>query len=267
MQPIHLLSRVLERTGQSAVALCVRSAFVAGIVTTVLCSICLPRTWSPPVRDEVVRQIYFTGVKSVTLVLFIALLIGPALVSQLLVWSNLIGETAILSQFVALLVLRDLGPILVNLIIIGRSGVAITSEVGTLNASGAIRMLDASGVEPFRYVLLPRVVGCAVAALGLTQIFGLVVLLSGYFFAVVYGIANMSLNDYLAGMLAQTTLTDLVLILMKTVLPAMVTASVCCWRGLLVVSSTTDIARELPTAFVICATVLFVISGILTAAI
>lgn len=267
MKPLRFLYQLADRTGSALVGIFADAAFLTGIVIRVLYDTARPRTWSRPVVDEVLRQIYYSGVKAVSLTLLIALLLGPALISQMLVWSALIGETALLVQLMGLLILRDFGPVLINLIIIGRSGMAITAEIGTLNAGGLTRVLDASGVDPFRYLVLTRVVGCGIAALVLTQIFGLTLLLTGYGFAMVLGVANISLSDYLAGMLAQTTIGDFVLILMKTVLPAMLTAAICCWRGMLVTRSMTEIARELPTAFVLCTVALFVCAAIFTLAI
>ena len=80
-------------------------------------------------------------------------------------------------------VARELGPVLINLVVIVRSGSAMTTELGVLKINGEVRALEAQGSDPFLHLVMPRVLGMAVSTFCLTIVFILVAFASGYLFA------------------------------------------------------------------------------------
>src|SRR5437762_1663212 len=71
-----------------------------------------------------------------------------------------------------------------------RGGSAITTELGFMKAGGEVRVLEAQGIEPLVFLVMPRVLAMAVSAFCLTVIFVLVAFASGYGFGAFIGQAN-----------------------------------------------------------------------------
>jgi ABC-type transporter Mla maintaining outer membrane lipid asymmetry permease subunit MlaE len=77
-------------------------------------------------------------------------------------------------------VARELGPVLINLVVIVRSGSAMTTELGVLKISGGVRALETQGSDPFLHLVMPRVLGTALSTFCLTIVFILVAFASGF---------------------------------------------------------------------------------------
>ena len=67
-----------------------------------------------------------------------------------------------------MLVARELGPLFANFVLIVRGGSAITTELGLMKVGGEVRVLEAQGIEPLPFLVMPRVLAMAVSAFCLT---------------------------------------------------------------------------------------------------
>ena len=124
------------------------------------------------------RQVYFTGAKALPVTLFVAIVVGLGMVSQALLWLRIAGQTEYIGPFLSMVLVREVAPLLVNLVVLGRSGMAIASEVGTLRASGQIRVLEAQGLDSLQLIVLPRAAAMALCVLCLCMIFIVTAILS-----------------------------------------------------------------------------------------
>ncbi|MEZ6014132.1 MAG: ABC transporter permease [Planctomycetota bacterium] len=128
-------------------------------------------------RRTTVMQVYFTGVQGVPVAGFLAALIGYGL-GQLVASSGL---------FVVVPPLRDLlvtqvGPLIAALVIVARSSPAVAVELGNMHVGGELRMLEGFGIDPYRFLALPRLLGITfgtVALCFLTTLFALAALYVG----------------------------------------------------------------------------------------
>lgn len=103
-----------------------------------------------------VRQIYFVGVLSVTIILVSGLFIGMVLGLQgynVLVEFKAEGS---LGPLVALAILRELGPVVAALLYAGRAGSALTAEIGLMKATEQLSSMEMMAVDPLRRVVSPR---------------------------------------------------------------------------------------------------------------
>ncbi len=143
-------------------------------ITTVTCSIIYlslrPSSWRRPVRGQLSRQILFTGVEAVWLVVVIAVLAGISVVVQAQVWLARFGQTELLGAILVTVIIRELGPLLVNFVVIGRSGTAICTELANMKVRQEVEVLDAQGVDPIIYLVLPRILGMIISVFSLTYL-------------------------------------------------------------------------------------------------
>jgi phospholipid/cholesterol/gamma-HCH transport system permease protein len=130
---------------------------------------------------QIVRnQVRFTALEALPVVTFSALLVGGITLLQVLGQLSMFGAESYLSQLMALLVVRELGPLLVAVLVVGRSGTAIAAEMATMRLNREVDTLYAIGVDPIAYLLTPRIVGGMISMLVLLVLFDALALLGGY---------------------------------------------------------------------------------------
>ena len=161
-------------------------------------------------------------------------------------------------------VARELGPVLINLIVIVRSGSAMTTELGVLKISGEIRALETRGSDPFLHLVMPRVLGVAVSTFCLTIVFILVTFASGHLFAAWMGKGSRDVLLFADSVSKAIHPNDVVSILAKSILPALFASACCCIGGLGVGSSDTEIPQATQRALTRSVAGLFVISAVVS---
>jgi len=133
---------------------------------------------------EVTRiQIRFTALDALPLCVVMALLLGAITLLQVFGQLSGYGVESYLSQLLAQLVIRELGPLMVGILVIIRSGTAMATEMASRKLSGELDALCASGIDPVQYLLLPRVLGGVVSMFSLVILFDAVALLGGFLVA------------------------------------------------------------------------------------
>lgn len=134
------------------------------------------RLWRAPVRSVLVRQLYFTGVESLLLIVIIGIAVGGIIVNQVHFQVGQSGAETL--RLLALITLNELAPLLTALILIARSSSAMASELAAMQVHGEIRTLRLLGISVAHYLLLPRVVGMVLASFFLSLYFAAVALLA-----------------------------------------------------------------------------------------
>ena len=138
-------SAVVERVRDLQYLLAVLAAVVALAVQ--------PRHWPRTVRNVLARQILFTGVEAIGLVVAVAFVAGISLVLQAQVWLFKVGKKELVAPLLVVVVLRELAPVLANLVVIIRSASAVAAEMANMKLSGEVRLLDAQGLDPLVYLV------------------------------------------------------------------------------------------------------------------
>ncbi len=134
-------------------------------------------------RKLFARQVLAIGVEPLGFVCAVAVFVGISVVVQLTFWTGQAGQSQLLGPLLVAVVARELGPLLINIIVIVRSSSAMATELGVLKINGEVRALEAQGNDPFVHLVMPRVLGMAVSTFCLTIVFILVAFASGYLFA------------------------------------------------------------------------------------
>jgi len=212
-------------------------AVILGVLTTSA----KKRYWTKPVRVELARQIYSSGVESIGFVAYIAFAVGISLVAQALVWSERIGQTTLLGPLFVTVLIRETVPILNNILAITRNGTAMTTELGNMKISGNVQVLDAQGLDPFIYLVVPRVLGLMIAVFCLNVVFIMVSFSTGYIAGHLLSPDITDPSTFIHNILTSISFIDFVNLLAKSIIPALFTGSICCTEGLRVVRSVSEV--------------------------
>lgn len=202
-----------------------------------------PRMWRPPVRSVLARQILFTGVEALPFITMVAVVIGLAVVLQTQVQLSRFGQTALIGPILAAVVVREAGPLLVNFVVIMRSGTAIASELSTMKLTGQLRVLDSQGIDPFPYLAVPRAIGVATAVVGLAIHFVAISLASGYVVGLLIGAPMEPWDRFVDSIAAAVLPSDVINVLAKTWFPGLLTGVICTLEGLDVQTAWTEIPQ------------------------
>ena len=236
----------------------------AAVIGTVLCVCVQPRYWVRAVRKAFARQVLSIGVEPLWFVGAVAVFVGISVVVQLTFWAGEAGQSQLLGPLLVAVVARELGPVLINLMVIVRSGSAMTTELGVLKINGEVRALEAQGGDPFLQLVVPRVLGTAVSTFCLTIVFILVAFASGYLFAAWTGKGSRDLLLFADTVSRAVQPKDVFNILAKSILPALFASASCCIGGLGVGGSVTEIPQATQRALTRSVAGLFVISAVVS---
>jgi phospholipid/cholesterol/gamma-HCH transport system permease protein len=217
-----------------------------------------------PVLVEQVRlQIKFTGVDALLLVAAVGFGLGAVTVIQAFSQLSALGAEQYLGPLLVLIIIRELGPLLAAILVIGRSGTAIAAELGSMQLHGEVDALEAFGVNPHQYLMLPRALGVIFALFTLLCCFDAAALAGGFLVAKLkFGLPMKAFLDAIAGTL---TNTDLGLTALKGFLFGGAIAYHAAYCGLTVKRSSTEIPQVVTRAVVASLGVIFVFDGLLAA--
>ena len=198
---------------------------------------------------EVTRQqVRFTALDALPLCVVMALLLGAITLLQVFGQLSGYGVESRLSRLLAQLVIRELGPLMVGILVIARSGTAIATEIAGRKLSGELASLWASGVDPFGYVLVPRLLGGVVSMFSLVIVFDAVALLGG--FLVAWLRLPLSFRFFLDALGGAIGPRELMATLGKSLVFGAGIPLVCIFFGVRVQRSTTEIPQAVTRAAV-----------------
>jgi phospholipid/cholesterol/gamma-HCH transport system permease protein len=258
--------KFLAAIGAAAIAQVRKVCYIAAIVAAVVLAAVRPRYWPRTTRDVLARQVLFTGIEAISFISILAVPLSVSIVVQVNLWITKLGQSRLLGPVLVTVVIRELGPLLTNFVVIGRSGTAMAGEMGQMKVSGQIRILDAQGLDPFTYLVLPRVLGMVISVFCLTVLFCGVTLVSGYFLGVLLGAPLGPAGLYFEGIVGSISLSDVGGVLAKTIVPALMTGAICCAEGLSVGNTISEVPMATTRALQRSVIALFVLSALVSLA-
>jgi len=183
--------------------------------TGVFLIVCLISVLKPPYQlFPIVRQIYFIGSRSGFVIVFTGLFTGMVLGLQGYYTLAKFGSEGLLGSAVALSLIRELGPVLTALMVIGRAGSAICAGLGIMRNSEQIDALECMAIDPVKYLLAPKFVASIIALPLLTFIFDLVGIIGG--FVVGVSLFGISEGTYFQGMYSSVHWLDIEMGIVKS---------------------------------------------------
>lgn len=183
------------------------------------------------IRPLLRREIARAGPQLLPLFLFIAAALGLVVIGQSVAWLTRVGAINYLGGIMVLVVVRELGPLLAALLVLARVGTANVVELGTARALGEVEALEALGIDPVHYLVVPRVVGMALGIFALTVYLIIGALVSGYAWAFLQDVPLLP-GDYFRQLAGALTWLDFALLGLKTTSFGFIIAIVTCYHGL-----------------------------------
>jgi len=208
--------------------------------------------WTPgvaareTVRRVITTQILYTGVQALSLVSVIAFLLGSSIIIQ----TNLLGSAdgELLGRVLVAVVLRELAPLVTAIVIAGRSGTAMATELGNMKVNSEVLALSSLGIDPPRFIVLPRLVATIVSVLVLMIYFSVVAIFGAFTVAQLTSAATW--GSLYSGVSRGVMPFDLGLFLLKGVGLGAIVGWLCCHYGLQVKSSPTEVPQQASRAVV-----------------
>jgi phospholipid/cholesterol/gamma-HCH transport system permease protein len=171
------------------------------------------------------------------------------IIGQTVALLSRVGATNYAGMVMVTVVVRELGPMVAALLVLARIGTAIVIELGTARALGEVEALEALGIDPIHYLVMPRVIGLSVAILALTVYLILMALVSGYVFIFLQDVPLLP-GDYFSQLAAALRWQDFALLALKTCAFGIVIAIVTCYQGLARQLRLEDVASATTSAVV-----------------
>lgn len=119
------------------------------------------------------------GTQSLSLVLVAGACVGAMLAVQFHDTLTRFGSPSMLGAAVALSLVRELGPVLAALLLLGRAGSALAAEIASMRGSQQIDALACMGIDPLAYLMVPRLLACVISLPLLTALFDVAGLIGG----------------------------------------------------------------------------------------
>ena len=185
---------------------------------------------TPPYSiNLILKQILFIGARSVVVIVIAGLFVGMVVALQFYDTLVRFGSVSLLGSAVGLSLIRELGPVLTALMVIGRSGSAMCAEIGIMRIDNQIDALECMAIDPHRYLISPKIVASILCVPILTAIFIVVGIFGGYFVGVI--LFDVSAGSYFQNMNDTVLNRDLYMGLIKSIVFGFLIVWISCEKG------------------------------------
>ncbi|MHB8812993.1 MAG: MlaE family lipid ABC transporter permease subunit [Steroidobacteraceae bacterium] len=234
-------------------------AFLGKLTGTWLGGLPHPRRLRP---ISIARHVYDTGITAIPIVSLIAFLISVIIAYMSAQQLRSFGAEVFVVDLVTIGVLRELGVLLTAIIVAGRSGSAFAAEIGSMRLNEEVDALQATGVDPFEALVLPRVLGLVISLPLLTVVADLVGLVGGAVLCA--SLLHMPLDQYIDRVSQAISPTTFWVGVIKAPVFAVLIAMAGTHRGMQVSGSSRELGR-LTTVAVVQAIFLVILADALFA--
>jgi len=208
------------------------------------------------------RQMLFTGVDALPVISAIALMLGLIVITQAGTQLPKVGGEGLIGSIIVVVIIRELGPLLTAFIVIGRSGTAITTELGNMRVAQEITALELIGIRVSRYIVMPRVVAVVLSMVCLMFYFDAVAVLGGFIIARIK--LTIPFHVFAQAVAQSLSLVDVLVTAAKGMLFGTAVAVICCHHGLSVRSSYTEVPQQTTTAMINSVTICLLLDILVT---
>ena len=188
----------------------------------------LPVLRRPPVFESFLRQVYFSGVTASTGVVLRASMLGVLIIA--ITMDVLDADVDMAVKILLLVVFREIGPLAAALVVILRSGTAMSAEMAMMRISGQTRALRYLGVDLYDYLVVPRVAGVMVATVALTFYIQALAVAGGLLLSPF--IIEASFMELAGRLFDLFTPLDFYYSIIKSLLFGFAISACCCYHGL-----------------------------------
>ena len=205
-------------------------------------------------------QLYRIGWQAIPIVVLITFLIGAIIAQQGIFHFRKFGADSYVVDMVGILVLRELGVLIVAIMVAGRSGSAYTAELGSMKMREEIDALSTMGLDPIEVLMLPRIIALVCALPILSFIGSMAALYGGGLVAWFYG--GMGPAIFVARLHEAISVTHFEVGIIKAPFMALVIGVVACSEGLRVKGSAESLGKQTTTSVVKSIFLVIVLDGL-----
>ncbi|MGO7832958.1 MlaE family lipid ABC transporter permease subunit [Rhizobium johnstonii] len=209
---------------------------------------------------SIVNQIDHMGVRAVPIILLMSFLIGAIIAQQGAFQLRYFGAEVFVVDLVGILQLREIGVLLTSIMIAGRSGSAITAEIGSMKMREEIDALKVMGLNPIGVLIFPRLVALTIALPLLTVLANFASL--GGAAAVAWGYSGITFANFLSRLHEAVTLSTVLSGMIKAPFMALVIGIVAAVEGLKVGGSAESLGQHVTAAVVKAIFVVILMDGL-----
>ena len=209
---------------------------------------------------SLVYQLYRVGWQAIPIIVLITFLIGAIIAQQGFFHFRKFGADSYVVDMVGILVLRELGVLIVAIMVAGRSGSAYTAELGSMKMREEIDALSTMGLDPIEVLILPRIIALIFALPILSFIGSIAALYGGGLVAQFYG--GMGPAIFIARLHDAVSVTHFEVGIIKAPFMALVIGIVACSEGLRVKGSAESLGKQTTTSVVKSIFLVIVLDGL-----
>ncbi|HOW59700.1 MAG TPA: ABC transporter permease [Candidatus Omnitrophota bacterium] len=216
-------------------------------------------------RETFFHQMVMIGIESTAIISLVGASVGTVLALQAAYSLKTFGAIMYTGSLVSVAMTRELGPLIASIVICGRIGARMAAEIGTMMVQEEVDALTTMGINPIRYLVLPRCLALALMLPCLTVIADMMGMLGGF----LIGITGLGINPYvyIAKSVDAMVLKDIYTGLLKSFIFSILIALVSCHQGLSVSGGADAVGKATTQAVVISIVLIIVVDCLATAVI
>ncbi len=258
-RPIGFLDQVGRATIDILVEMQLVFAFWGQMLVSGLGVLRAPRTanWR-----EVAPTMERSGADAVPIIVLINFLVGMAMAFQAAAQLKRFGANLLVADLIGISVTRELGPLMTAIVVCGRSGASFAAQLGFMQVNEETDALRTMGIEPMRYLVLPRALALVLVVPMLTMLADV----SGTLGGLVVGIVNLDLTvrGFTLEVIRVVTLWDVGSGLIKSAVFALAIALIACQQGLATSGGAEGVGSRTTKTVVVTLFTLVLIDAVLT---
>ena len=188
---------------------------------------------------NIILQTFFTGVEIFPILFVVATLFGTVVIIEVITMMGKMGFSDVVGGLMVVVIIRELGPILTAFLIAGRSGSSLTTYIGGMVIDSEVDALATMGVDPIRYLVMPGLIGGAIATFIMNIVFSSSAICAGFVMtkaaiALTGNAINIQLTwDYLSTeILNAMSFTDFIFIVVKPLVFGSIITTNACYQAM-----------------------------------
>jgi phospholipid/cholesterol/gamma-HCH transport system permease protein len=184
----------------------------------------------PPFRiGLIIQQMEFIGVGSLSIIMLVSVFVGGVFGLQSVEAFRMFQADGYVGSAVSLTLTREIAPVLTALMVAGRAGSAMATELGSMRITEQIDAMATLAVNPIQYLVVPRLIASTVMMPLLTVVFNVMGMVGAYIFAVI--IKGVDAGVFIHNVRWYTDMDDLAMGLIKAAIFGLALALIGCYQG------------------------------------
>jgi phospholipid/cholesterol/gamma-HCH transport system permease protein len=210
--------------------------------------------------EELFRQSYIIGYRSIGIITLTGFILGVVLTLQSQPTLKDFGAESYIPRMVAVSIIREIGPVIIALICAGKVASGIGAELGSMNVTEQIEAMEVSGANPVQFLVVPRILACAIMVPLLTIFADAMALFGGYTASALGG--DMTLQLFFSKALTALDYSDIIPAVIKTIFFGFAIGFVGCFKGFNSNKGTESVGLAANSAVVTASIWIIVLDGI-----